>query len=170
MAGRISAAAQEFQGTMAGQRIQPPEGLTAKETQIWERLVEEKPANWFTRDNVELLKLYCRCAGQLDWITDRIAATKAAIEVAEAMNDLESLGTNLLAMTKFQNMENNYSKNMMAVATKLRMTPQAQLTPGVAATKAKQSAPKPYSMDETPVEDLYREISDDEGAGDSLMN
>lgn len=169
MAGRVSEAAKEFAGTAAGERIPAPSGLTKPEAAIWDTLVLEKPASWFTRDNVELLKLYCRSAAQLDWIADRIASTKVSIELAEGSNDLEAMGQALLNMTKFQNMEDKYGKNLMNVATKLRMTPQAQISAPAAGTKAKQSTATAKTYESEDLGDPYEEI-EDEGAGASLMN
>lgn len=165
MAGRISLEAQKYAGALAGERIPAPKGLTKAEVAIWDTLVVEKPPEWFTRDNVELLKLYCRCAAQMDWLADRIEIAKSALEYAEEQDDLESMGSAVLLMMKFQQMEDKYSKNLMNAATKLRMTPQAQILAQTAGTKAKNSSPTKSTWETKEEEgtDLYAEIPDEGG-------
>lgn len=175
MAGRISAAAQSVVQVETGKRLAPPPGLTSKERDLWIKIVDEKPADWFRQESVELLKMYCRCSIMLGWLGEKITAVMDVIDAAEGledekgMPDLESMGQALLNLTKFQQMEAKYAQNLMAVATKLRLTPQSQIVPSASGQARKAPTDKVWEEGQGGQEDLYAPLPDD-GGGVSLPN
>lgn len=159
MAGRISEEAKRFQGCAAGERIPAPKELLPAEAKVWDTIVGEKPAEWFTRDNVELLKLYCRSAVHLDWLKRRIEKAKKDLEAAEAIEDFDLMMAALKALDLFAKWDTKASGTFLQVSTKLRMTPQAQINPTATITKVKASAPKLWETGEAG-ENLYEEIDE----------
>lgn len=113
------------------QRLAPPKGLTKEQAALWARVVESKPADWFTPDNAPMLAEYVRASTMCDILEAQIQAAVAGDDAAEVKAYLD--------------MRDKESKRVSSLATKLRLTQQSRYTPQAAATATKRAgASRPW--------------------------
>ena len=103
--------------------LQPPEGLTEEQAEVWRSVVGARSADFFSADQAPLLEEYCRVV-----VMCRLLA--AQVEAAIAGGDAGELKAVL-------DMRDKESRRMTSIATKLRLTNQSRYTPQAAATAAK---------------------------------
>lgn len=113
------------------QRIKPPCDLSQFEASIWMQVVDDKPADWFGGDSVELLKSYCKHVAQANLIDQQLAlfdsewlADKEGLDRFEKLNRLRDLNT----------------KQINALSRSMRLTQQAKYD---AAKAARKGGPSP---------------------------
>lgn len=137
--------AMEDRGELArlDRRAEPPEFLDTVESAIWRRIVEDKPAEWFSADTLVLLITYCRAAAKDHWYNAKIREGQRAIEDAGDDTDIDALDRQkaiLLMMDKYVKWQDMNAKQLMAVATKLRLTNQAKIGAVDAGTDSRNTA------------------------------
>src|SRR5690606_9422748 len=103
--------------------LQPPEGLTEEQAEVWRSVVGARPADFFSAGAAPLLEDDRRVV-----VMCRLLA--AQVEAAIAGGDAADLRALL-------NMRDKESRRMTSIATKLRLTNQSRYTPQAAATAAK---------------------------------
>lgn len=104
-------------------RIQPPTDLEPAEAELWRRVVDAKPADWFGEDSAPLLAEYVRACLSADLMDKQVKTAIAGGDAGE-----------IKEMMKLRDME---SKRVLSIGTKLRLTQQSRYTPKAAATASK---------------------------------
>ncbi len=117
-------------------RVEPPQGFTDKQAELWREIVSGKPVEWFTADNAPLLAEYIRAVDMGNRLAFAIEAAMAG-EVEE--------GPSLKDLLKMRDTE---AKRATSIATKLRLTQQSRYTPQAAATADRKasSGSKPWQF------------------------
>jgi hypothetical protein len=126
--GRKSAAAMSVQPALTVLEVRrpaPPPGLTEAEAAVWRDVVACYPAGWLNRGQFPLLKAYCRHSVRAELLAAQVNAFKPEW-LAEA-GGLERFDA-LLKMAERE------SRAMSSLATRMRVTHQAQYGNRVAAT------------------------------------
>jgi hypothetical protein len=141
--GRKSAASMEVQPALSVlevRRPSPPLGLTEVEAAIWHDVVACHPAGWFNKAQFPLLKAYCRHAGRAEMLAGQISGFQPEWLAAEG--GLERFDA-LLRMAERE------SRAMSSLATRMRITHQAQRDPNTAgrAVRNEPSGPFPWEDD-----------------------
>jgi hypothetical protein len=128
-----------------GARIPAPDDLEPAAKVLWDAIVLRLPADWFTSENVPLLKIYVRHAVYADRFAKDITAQREIIAALEASARtkrhfalLALANGHLVALHRAHGFE---SDRMVAVATKLRLTNQSRYVKETAASKARSSIP-----------------------------
>jgi len=116
--------AADFQA--AQDRPPPPEGMTALERLVWNRVSGAMPAGWFRREHLDMLKSYCQHAARSD-LFNRMASAFEAGDVGEKIE--------LADLDRISKMAERESRAALALARSMRITHQAQIRPETAATK-----------------------------------
>jgi phage terminase small subunit len=93
-------------------RPKAPKSLTADQARLWARVVRAMPANWFREEMLEGLEAYC------------VAVTRWRAITAD-INRLQALGVIDEAFYRAVSREALAMRAMMALATKLRLTPRS---------------------------------------------
>lgn len=134
--GKQSAASLSVVSTAAlVQRPEPPDELKPREKTLWKRVVDSKPADWFTPGDIPLLVDYCRHVIRQRDLSDAISKQgKAPYTDKEAYSFFRDL-------LKDSDME---TKAIKSLATALRLTQQARYTPQAAGTATKKQQRKPW--------------------------
>ena len=134
--GRKSAASLAVVSTLVQKRQEPPSHLTADQKDLWRRVVETKPAEWFGDDSAPLLVEYTRAVSMCDRLEREVAAAieSGDIEVTERM----------------LKMRDREAGRAAKLAAALRLTQQSRYTPQAAATANKRTlhAAKPWQTNE----------------------
>ena len=94
-------------------RPKPPAHLTDLQVEVWLRVVNTKPADWFGPDTFPLLEAYCHHA-----VAAKVIDRKIQVESAEM--DTEE-------MDRLLRMRERESRALMALARSMRLTQQSQL-------------------------------------------
>ena len=118
--GRVSAASLEVAKPGDVERIQRPDApydLTDEQTEEWWAVVNRLPADWFPRETHGLLADYCRHV---------VKSRRIAQLVASAESD-DPLDINML--DKLYKMAERESRAASSLATRLRLTQQATVSP-----------------------------------------
>lgn len=119
--GRKSAASQEIALQSAGltatiervHRPEPPYELTDKQAEVWRRVTDDLPADWFTAKHMGLLKQYCRHEAE----GDRIAML---IE-----QELGKPAVDVPVYDKLLVMQEREGRALSSLATRMRLTQQS---------------------------------------------
>lgn len=90
-----------------------PHDLTDEEVEVWARIVESLPADWFTPSTIPLLAQYCRHAIQARRIAE-------LVERGTADPDLE-----LRDYDRLLKMQQRESATLASLATKMRISQQS---------------------------------------------
>ena len=116
-------------------RISPPEGLTEFQSELWVRVVNTKPIEWFGEDSAPLL-------------VDYVRAVEACDKLEQMVKDALHGGGDDDAKDLFKVLKARDSevRRMASLAGALRLTQQSRYTPQAAATanKKAQVADKPW--------------------------
>jgi|SRR5690606_1953736 len=114
-------------------RLAPPEGLSKAEAEMWQAVVDSKPADWFAEDSAPLLLEYVRAKVSCDVLHAQVQAALSGgdpKEIKEAM--------------QLRDME---SRRLLSIGTKLRLTQQSRYTPKAASTANRgASSRKPWQV------------------------
>ena len=102
--------------------LQPPEGMTDEQAEVWRTVVGARSADFFSPDSAPLLEEYCRVV-----VMCRLLALQ--VEAAIAGGDSGELKAIL-------DIRDKESRRMTSIATKLRLTNQSRYTPQAAAPAA----------------------------------
>lgn len=121
--GKKSSASLSVLPAPLARRLEPAEGLSAAQAEIWRGIIETKPADWFTADNGPLLAEYVRAVDMCNLLALQIEAAITGGEPSELKAVLD--------------MRDKESKRVASLATKLRLTNQSRYTPQAAATANK---------------------------------
>jgi hypothetical protein len=97
------------------QRPEPPKEFSPSEVVIWNQTVGGMRPDWFGPETLPLLRAYCTITAAAQHAAQQLRKTRAKPESAAYMN--------LAALHRGQ------SKAMISIATKLRITPQANRKP-----------------------------------------
>lgn len=113
--GRKSAASLEVvQGNVeVVKRPEPPRGLGRQGSDCFRRVVADKPADWFSDSNLDMLVQYCRHVVAADRASQIIANIESQDEL-----DLDELD-------KAYKMQERQSQRIESLATKMRISPQS---------------------------------------------
>jgi hypothetical protein len=117
-------------------RQPPPADLSAVEAEMWQTVVNTKPADWFTADTLPLLRSYvrhCYQANKIDAEMDKVIGMDFTGSVAEKFE-------------KLQKMRERESAKIMALARSMRLTQQSQLEAKTAHSAAKNAAKKSTAL------------------------
>jgi len=106
--------------------LQPPEGMTADQLQIWRETVSARSADYFGPDAVPMLEEYCRVVVMCRTLATMIEGVMDGGETGEFKSLLD--------------MRDKESKRMASLATKLRLTNQSRYTPQAAGTAARKGS------------------------------
>lgn len=103
-----------------------PDDLTSRaERELWQSVVESKPADWFGPDSLPVLKEYVRACITCDLLADKVRT---------------AIGGNDASTVKFfLDIRDKESRRVASLATKLRLTQQSRYVPH-AAGRANQRA------------------------------
>lgn len=107
--------------------LRAPRELSSEAKAHWKRIVESRPADFFSEGNIQLLAQYCRLLVQLDRSTERVEALPT--------EDVEGYGVAVATMTKL-------NIACIQLATKLRLTIQSALR-GDYAKNSERAKPSP---------------------------
>lgn len=120
-------------------RPPPPEDLTAEQAALWRDIVETEPADVFdSAARRHLLRLYCEHAvfrASLQSLIDR--------SPVEALCD-DAKGRGFEVMLRARDRE---TKQLVSLATRMRLTNQSRYTPGAAGSAARNdtgAGPRPW--------------------------
>ena len=121
------------------ERPEPPEDLTPGQAEEWRAIVKRLPADWFPRETHALLANFCRHVTAARFIS----RLRSHFE-PDWCNDAEGLER----FNKLSLMAERESRALATLATKLRISQQAQRTPGAAGTAARKSpgARRPWRL------------------------
>lgn len=112
--GRKSAASLEvISGNIASiERPPVPDDLTQEQADVWVKITNRMPADWFPAETWPLLGMYCRHV---------VAARRVAqmIEQVEGSDDLE-----VETLDRLYKMQEREGRAMSSLATKMRLTQQ----------------------------------------------
>jgi phage terminase small subunit len=93
-------------------RPEPPPALTPAQAKLWRKVVQAMPANWFRPEMLEGLEAYC--VGVTRWRA-----------IAARVNTLQDTGKVDDEFYRTVRQESQAMRAMMALATKLRLTPRS---------------------------------------------
>jgi hypothetical protein len=127
---RQSAASLAVVRNLPGKRVAPPDGLTDAETELWQAVVDSKPAEWFGADSAPLVVEYVRAVGMCGVLDERLQSMLG--DKHAAANDIKLI----------LDMRDKESRRACTLATKLRLTQQSRYTPSSAGTANKRAAGK----------------------------
>jgi hypothetical protein len=122
-------------------RPPPPEGMTEAQARMWREVTESEPAGWFdSAARQHLLRLYVEhmtFRADLQVFIDRSPAEKVCDEIS---------GKSLETMLRARERE---TKQIISLATRLRLTNQSRYTPGAAGTAERNDphGPRPWEDD-----------------------
>ena len=102
-------------------RSKPPVHLSGPQAEVWLRVVETKPADWFRPDTFPLLEAYCHHAVTAKAIDEKIRLEGAGMETDE--------------MDRLLKMRARESRVLMALGRSMRLTQQSQLKAETAHTQ-----------------------------------
>lgn len=112
--GRKSAASLEVVSSNVAPIERPtvPDDLTDEQAEVWQKITNRMPADWFPAETWPLLGMYCRHV---------VAARRVAqlIEQAEESPDLE-----VETLDRLYKMQEREGRAMSSLATKMRLTQQ----------------------------------------------
>jgi hypothetical protein len=116
----------------------PPPELTTAQCKIWEAIVASTPGGWFTVAQEPLLSAYCRHVDAGNHLSAMIDNSKPDLSNSEGLRH----HARLLGMRMRETMA------ALSVATKMRLTHQAQMHPRTAgrAMAGEHSGHKPWEM------------------------
>jgi hypothetical protein len=125
-------------GVAIARRLPPPAELTEEQAETWRAIVNAHPAGWITAGSAPVLAQLCRHVTA----ARRVAAWIARLEADDGEFDGD-LWLRLLARQEAE------GRALAALATKLRLTPQARYTPKSAATAARPApdGPRPWETE-----------------------
>ncbi|MFE3839468.1 hypothetical protein [Pseudogemmobacter sonorensis] len=118
--GRVSAASLEVAQPGGVERVQRPDApydLTDEQAEVWWRVVNRLPADWFPAETHGLLSDYCRHEVKSRRISQLVAA-------AESDDPLD-----IDMLDKLYKMAERESRAASSLATRLRITQQATVSP-----------------------------------------
>lgn len=130
-----------------GERPDPPPELREIEAAVWRKIVGRLPADWIAADNEPLLKELCRHVIHADELSARLQATREMIaelreqirtgnvidvQTLKAREFLIELGKSEMSLLRAHGYQSERIGNL---ATKLRLTNQAQEQPKKAGTR-----------------------------------
>jgi hypothetical protein len=136
-----------------GTRPPPPEELEPEEQDEWEAIVERLPANWFTGENIPMLRELCRhiCYArelarqvvkvrvEIQAVMEGLAAdTAGSIGVAERRKIQAALRDELCTLLRSHGYQ---TERMGNLSTKLRLTKQSRYDASSASRAAKNAGP-----------------------------
>lgn len=104
----------------AKDRPPAPEGMTAVERIIWNRVAGAMPPGWFKREHIDLLKSFCQHAARADKF-NRMASAFESSDVGEKID--------LADLDRISKMADRESRAALALARTMRITHQAQIRP-----------------------------------------
>lgn len=156
---RLSAEAKAIGVPRDLRRPDPPEHLSRDEKELWTAIVAEKPNDWFQRDSMLLLEAYCRNSVREKFLAAQVQFFEQRLSYVNNLDQCEILEYQMNYSRALKMYEAN-QKMLIAVATKLRLTPQARMAADVSATKVKkaQKANVPWMVPDY--------VSENDGNGD----
>jgi hypothetical protein len=128
MARRSAASLSISRPPSVGERPEPPAGLTAPEAELWRKVVDGKPADWWGEDNLPLLAEYCRAVCTCEVLAGRLAEATGR----EGTPDAE--------LGRLLNWRHREAERAARLATKLRLTQQSRYGARSAARQAGRAA------------------------------
>jgi hypothetical protein len=139
VAGRPSAAGRSGM-MLPGERLAPPDGLTAEEQDEWTRLVEPLPPGFVTAEHTTMLRELVRCTMFARRLAEKI---EAMLETAAAVPAQDSTwGT----MQELMKSHGTMVEKIIKLSRALRITKQARYDAVVSKTKRQTAAPiKPWN-------------------------
>jgi len=131
--GKKSASALSVVSEIRDMRPRAPEELNADQAEVWKRIVDTKPHDWFTPDSYDLLVAYCRnvvasrtLAGTIENVPQALLGDKGELEKFAKLNRLKDM----------------HEGRASQLATKMRLTQQARYDTKTANTAHKNTAKK----------------------------
>jgi hypothetical protein len=98
-------------------RLQAPDSLTVRQSELWKEIVDSKTAGWFTPDNGALLVGYVKAIASHEIISLQVEAVEAGKEME--LKDVD----------KLYSMQERQARLIQSFATKLRLTQQSRWQP-----------------------------------------
>src|SRR5690606_23734907 len=103
--------------------LQPPEGLTDEQAEVWRTVVGARSADFFSADAAPLLEEYCRVVVMCRLLAAHVGSAVAGGDAGEVRLVLD--------------LRDKESRRMTSIATNLRRPNQSRYAPQAAATAAK---------------------------------
>ena len=125
-----------------GRRPSPPAHLNATAKKLWKAIVADSPSGWFTVAQEPLLAGFCCHASTADFISKLIEK--------ERSQDLLGDRDKLRRYSRLLGMRARETAAMSALATKMRLTQQAQIQPRSAGRAWADHSPGPKLWDRRP--------------------
>lgn len=116
-AGRKSAAQLATVATLPARKIPPPSDLSEAEGLVWVEVMSTKPASWWDAGSLPLLAQYCRVT---------VEATRVGELVRSEAEFLDTKKADLKQYARLRRMQGAISRELVALATKLRLTQQSR--------------------------------------------
>jgi hypothetical protein len=123
-------------------RAVPPVHLNATAKKLWKAIVDDSPSGWFTVAQEPLLAAFCSHASTAEFIS-KLIEKEQPIDVLADRDKLRRY-TRLLGMRARE------TAAMSALATKMRLTQQAQIQPRSAGRAWDSNNPGPKPWDRKP--------------------
>ena len=124
---------------IAAAPVPPPDRLSEEAAELWRSVLDGKPSGWFTKDIGPLLEAYVQAVAGL-----RLAnAQLALVTTPEKLAGRGGLGH----VDWLMKLCDRQARLVATLATKLRLSPQARVTPKAAAAAAARQGKKPWESD-----------------------
>lgn len=121
-------------------RLSAPPSLNADEAEVWNAVVETKPADWFQGDSAPVLEEYCKAVAMCRFLSFQIEAAKESSGDDKA--DMKTFET----LLRLRDME---SKRVLSAGTKLRLTQQSRYTPDNSKLRPKAAPGLPWQRNDS---------------------
>lgn len=130
--------------SVSGRAPEPWADLSDDEAELWRKVTASKPWDWFDAGSEPLLAQYCRVVVQSSMVGVRMQAL-----LSDGPTDDEFV----CRYAKLRSIQSKLSREIVALATRMRLTQQSRYSNQKAATKAgdngrreSASAPKPWEL------------------------
>jgi hypothetical protein len=133
-----------------GKRPSPPDDLTPEQQVEWEAIVARLPVDWFTGENIPMLKELCRHITYARELAVEIAAVKVMLSEVTAWTAAEAEKSNVMAAGRKElcGLLRAKSERIGNLSTKLRLTKLSRYEDARTAARAARDAggtrPKPW--------------------------
>jgi hypothetical protein len=136
-----------------GKRPSPPDDLTPEQQVEWEAIVARLPVDWFTGENIPMLRELCRHICYARELAEEIAAVKAMLSEVIAGTAPEAEKSNVMAARRKElcdllRAHGYQSERIGNLSTKLRLTKLSRYEDARTAARAARDAggtrPKPW--------------------------
>ncbi len=130
-------------------RPSPPAHLTAPQAEVWESVVKQYRVDWFDESNTPLLEEYCRSVVTARHIRKQLKTSEDTVTKVQEMllkgaAEPKDVAAEFNRYDKLLQMANRESKNMMSLATKMRLSQSTKYDRDKSRTEGTAKGAKPW--------------------------